>query len=897
MYISSTFEDLRECREKLSAALRMAKHDVVGMEEYLAVDQRPVEKALMEVESSDVYVGIFARRYGYVPPDGDQSITELEYRHAVELGKPIFAFLLDDDAAWPPALMDTGFQLERISALREELLRQHVVSRFTTCDELALEALAALNRWAPDESSASITADSRSEYDVLLLFADSDGRSIAVLERRLRQETELSGFLWGLGEEPGSQIVAEMDGPERKSRSAAIFLGPGGFGPQQDDLLPLLMDRAANDAEFRVIPVLLPGSSEEALPLHTLTWVDFRDGLDDSAAFDRLVAGIRGVPPIRAARPTKDTKADVETKEAAETMIEITEPPERLARISRKNPDQSTKVLDQDEERDLGPGGAVDESEPTQNDQVFTIPDAPAVIDLLGRRPLAQSLAARLRRMRRTDPQASFLLHIDGPWGSGKSTLLNFLSEELQSDSLIVYFNAWREQAVGPPWWALLGSLRRSAFAELGWRLRLREAIARLMAVGRGYLVALLATTAATVALFVWAGSGEFDVSSFGVAAKSVAAVATLIATLWTASLLLNRQLLPGSLRRANAFMQSHSDPMEGVAEHFDTVVALIRKPVVFFVDDLDRCNETYVVDLLEAVQTLIREDPKRADTGRSVRNLPPGDKAVSSAPYFIVAADGRWIRTSYEKAYSAFKDTVTYPGRPLGYLFLEKAFQLTATLPTISTNDRQDYLDYLLGLSKADNAMVLTDQAIDHAEEQLKGASTPQEIQQRIRVATQDDPTVRRTYLAAAIRYQARDETVEATEHALQSYADLIDPNPRAMKRFVNAYGMERAVRTLEDRHPSVDKLARWTIVMLRWPVLADILRANPEAVDWIGRAVSEDVPTGTSDLFDDPEVYRTVRGRGARHGEPLDEKGIRECAGLSPRWDPSLDQPAPDH
>ena len=74
------------------------------MEDYVASDQRPLEECLEDVAKADVYVGIFAHRYGYIPEDNPESlsITELEYRHAVECGKPSLIFLLDKQAAWPP---------------------------------------------------------------------------------------------------------------------------------------------------------------------------------------------------------------------------------------------------------------------------------------------------------------------------------------------------------------------------------------------------------------------------------------------------------------------------------------------------------------------------------------------------------------------------------------------------------------------------------------------------------------------------------------------------------------------------------------------------------------------------------------------------------------------------
>jgi hypothetical protein len=75
------------------------------MEDYVASNQRPLGKCLEDVAKADVNVGIFAHRDGYIPEKGNpesRSITELEYRHAVECGKPSLIFLLDKRAAWPP---------------------------------------------------------------------------------------------------------------------------------------------------------------------------------------------------------------------------------------------------------------------------------------------------------------------------------------------------------------------------------------------------------------------------------------------------------------------------------------------------------------------------------------------------------------------------------------------------------------------------------------------------------------------------------------------------------------------------------------------------------------------------------------------------------------------------
>lgn len=151
VYLSATFKDLVDYRKAAYQQLRMMRHDVIGMEDYVASDQRPLAKCLADVEASDVYLGIFAWRYGYVPRSGNphkRSITELEYRHAKALKKPCLIFLLQDDAPWPVAMTDSftgeagaGKQIKR---LRAEFGASHVVSFFSTSEQLASRTAAAI---------------------------------------------------------------------------------------------------------------------------------------------------------------------------------------------------------------------------------------------------------------------------------------------------------------------------------------------------------------------------------------------------------------------------------------------------------------------------------------------------------------------------------------------------------------------------------------------------------------------------------------------------------------------------------------------------------------------------------------------------------------------------------
>jgi hypothetical protein len=69
------------------------------MEVFGARPGTPLEESLAEVDASDLLVGIYAHRYG-TTPDGVVSITEREYDRAVELGKLVLAFIVDDAFAW-----------------------------------------------------------------------------------------------------------------------------------------------------------------------------------------------------------------------------------------------------------------------------------------------------------------------------------------------------------------------------------------------------------------------------------------------------------------------------------------------------------------------------------------------------------------------------------------------------------------------------------------------------------------------------------------------------------------------------------------------------------------------------------------------------------------------------
>jgi len=140
------------------------------------------------------------------------------------------------------------------------------------------------------------------QYDVFLSHSSADKEAVEITARRLREEAQLEPFLdkWHLV--PGEPWQEALEEALDQSRTCAVFLGPAGLGTWENEEMRSALEERVRDRSRRVIPVLLPGAPdprEKPLPrfLRRMTWVDFRGGLDDEVAFQRLVAGIRGVAP------------------------------------------------------------------------------------------------------------------------------------------------------------------------------------------------------------------------------------------------------------------------------------------------------------------------------------------------------------------------------------------------------------------------------------------------------------------------------------------------------------------------------------------------------------------------------------------------------------------------
>lgn len=153
VYISSTYQDLKEYRAAAALAVRKLGLEAVGMEAYSAADERPLDRCLKDVRRCDLYVGLFGWRAGYQPPGQRESITALEYREAKRSKRRCLLFLLDESVKeqWPQVWKDGPDTA--IDALRAELSEESLVATFLNPHHLQAEVTAALAPYAGSSCS------------------------------------------------------------------------------------------------------------------------------------------------------------------------------------------------------------------------------------------------------------------------------------------------------------------------------------------------------------------------------------------------------------------------------------------------------------------------------------------------------------------------------------------------------------------------------------------------------------------------------------------------------------------------------------------------------------------------------------------------------------------------
>jgi hypothetical protein len=149
VFVGSTFTDLQDYRTAAREALHRLEAVVRGMEYFGSLPDTPKDECLRIVRSCRAYVGIFGMRYGSLDIPTGKSLTHLEYDEAQRIGLPSLIYLIDEDRQPVlPKFVETGEGAARLQALKALLRTRHVVTAFTSPEDLASKLISDLPQLA-----------------------------------------------------------------------------------------------------------------------------------------------------------------------------------------------------------------------------------------------------------------------------------------------------------------------------------------------------------------------------------------------------------------------------------------------------------------------------------------------------------------------------------------------------------------------------------------------------------------------------------------------------------------------------------------------------------------------------------------------------------------------------
>lgn len=150
IFISSTYEDLKEERRKVQDTILSMYQFPIGMEMFSAADEEQWEIIRETIDSSDYYVLLIGHRYGSVIQEGEDagiSYTQKEFHYALEKNIPVLAFLIDKDVAVTPDKIEQDDEKKvKLEAFKKEVIEKRTVQWWKNSDDLANKVMNSLNK-------------------------------------------------------------------------------------------------------------------------------------------------------------------------------------------------------------------------------------------------------------------------------------------------------------------------------------------------------------------------------------------------------------------------------------------------------------------------------------------------------------------------------------------------------------------------------------------------------------------------------------------------------------------------------------------------------------------------------------------------------------------------------
>lgn len=214
--------------------------------------------------------------------------------------------------------------------------------------------------------------------------------------------------------------------------------------------------------------------------------------------------------------------------------------------------------------------------------------DDPFKNDRLNRKPFAESLMSLI-----THIEDNLVLSLDGQWGDGKTTFVKMWQVLLEKNGIkTIYFDAFTNDYFDDPFVALVGNITSLLEKANPKRKQMQELKAKASKVGVQLLSlgARVGIKAATLGILK---DTEIDQLK-GVVGDIASSTSNF------ASKIIEEKL--NTYKGDVDAIKEFKDKLQEIAE--ETFVKN-KKPVVFIVDELDRCKPIYALNLMEKIKHL----------------------------------------------------------------------------------------------------------------------------------------------------------------------------------------------------------------------------------------------------------------------------------------------------
>jgi hypothetical protein len=162
VFISSTGRDLGPYREAAIETCNRLGFIPNAMEFFEAMGVGATEGSRRKIDEADLYIGIFAHRYGYIEDGYTQSVTEVEFDYAGSKGLDRLCFLVDETYPWPPDAWDYK-NTEALKKFKRRIDGSLIRAQFTDVNDFRAKLMQALVKWRDDHPDKGAAAANGSD--------------------------------------------------------------------------------------------------------------------------------------------------------------------------------------------------------------------------------------------------------------------------------------------------------------------------------------------------------------------------------------------------------------------------------------------------------------------------------------------------------------------------------------------------------------------------------------------------------------------------------------------------------------------------------------------------------------------------------------------------------------